>query len=108
MFDGKPTYTDETLFDTTVSDPGEWSDFHPDAAEAMPGKSIEPLGNPVHIRAYVDANHAGNLANRRSHSGILIYAKNAPIIWYSKRRQNTVETSSFGSEYIALEYAQRW
>ena len=25
----------------------------------------------------------------------------APIIWYSKR-QNTVETSSFGSEFIAL------
>jgi len=25
----------------------------------------------------------------------------APIIWYSKR-QNTVEASSFGSEYIAL------
>ena len=26
---------------------------------------------------------------------------NAPIIWYSKR-QNTVECSSFGSEYVAL------
>ena len=26
----------------------------------------------------------------------------APIIWYSKR-QNTVETSTFGSEYIALK-----
>ena len=100
-FDGKPTYTDERLFNTTVSDPGEWLDFYPDAAKAMPGKSIEPLGNPVRIRAYVDTNHAGNLVNRRSHSGILIYANNAPIIWYSKR-QNTVELSSFGSEYIAL------
>jgi len=59
------------------------------------------LGNPVCIRAYVDANHAGNLANRRSHTGILIYVNNAPVVWYSKR-QNTVETSSFGSEYVAL------
>ena len=67
----------------------------------MPGKKIEPLGNVVNVRAYVDANHAGNLANRRSHTGILIYVNNAPIIWYSKR-QNTVETSSFGSEYVAL------
>ena len=41
------------------------------------------------------------MANRRSHTGILIYVNNAPIVWYSKR-QNTVETSSFGSEYVAL------
>ena len=54
------------------------------------------------------------MKTRRSHSGILniyiilyiyiyiiyIYSQ-APIIWYSKR-QNTVEASSFGSEYIAL------
>ena len=28
----------------------------------------------------------------------------APILWYSKR-QNTVETSTFGSEYVALKTA---
>ena len=55
----------------------------------------------MRLNAYVDANHAGNLKTRRSHSGILIYMNQAPIIWYSKR-QNTVEASSFGSEYIAL------
>jgi hypothetical protein len=37
---------------------------------------------------------------RRSHTGILIFCNRAPIIWFSKR-QNTVETSSFGSEFIA-------
>ena len=41
---------------------------------------------------------------RRSHSGILIYINNTPIIWYSKR-QNTVESSSFGFEFIALRIA---
>ncbi len=50
----------------------------------------EALGRAVKVLCYVDANHAGNMANRRSHSGILIYVNNAPIIWYSKR-QNTVE-----------------
>ena len=49
----------------------------------------------------MDANHAGNIKIRRSHTGVLIYINQAPIIWYSKR-QNTVEASSFGSEYIAL------
>ena len=62
------------------------------------------MGNPVIIRAWVDANHAGNLANRRSHSGILIYVNNALIMSYSKR-QNTVESSSFGSELVALRIA---
>ena len=101
VFDGTPVYTDQRLFESSVSDPEEWKDFYPDACEALPGKRIEPLGNPVRIRAYVDANHAGNMANRRSHSGIIIYINNSPVIWYSKR-QNTVETSSFGSEYVAL------
>jgi len=61
----------------------------------------EPLGNPVQVIAYVDANYAGNIKTRRSHTGVLIYINQAPIIWYSKC-QNTVEASSFGSEYIAL------
>ena len=52
-------------------------------------KKIEPLGNPVKVRAYVDANYAKNLNNRRSHSGILIYV-------------NNTLSSSFDLEYIAL------
>jgi hypothetical protein len=39
------------------------------------------------------------------HTGILIYVQNAPIIWFSKR-QNTVESSSFGSEFVALQAAK--
>ena len=62
----------------------------------------EPLGNPVQVMACVDANHAGNIKTRRSHTGIQIYINRAPIIWYSKR-QNVVEASRFGSEYIALQ-----
>ena len=41
---------------------------------------------------------------RRSHTGILIYLNNAPIDWYSKK-QNTVESSTFGSEFIAMRIA---
>jgi hypothetical protein len=64
-----------------------------------------PLGKPVCISCFVDANHAGNVITRRSHTGILIYVQNAPIIWFSKR-QNTVESSSFGSEFVALRIAK--
>ena len=52
----------------------------------------------------MDAYHAGDVVSRRSHAGILLYVNRAPVIWYSKR-QNTVETSTFGSEFIALKIA---
>ena len=48
--------------------------------------------------------HAGNQITRRSHTGIIIYVNMAPVVWYSKR-QNTVESSTFGSVYIALKIA---
>jgi len=37
----------------------------------------------------------------QSQTGIVIFVNKAPIIWYSKW-QNTVESSTFGSEFIAL------
>ena len=61
----------------------------------------EPRGHPVNISAFVDANHAGNVVMRRSHTGIFIFVQNAPIIWFSKK-QNTVEAATFGSEFVAL------
>jgi len=62
----------------------------------------EPLGLPVEISCFVDADHAGNLLTRRSQSGVLIFLNRAPIVWYSKR-QNTVESSTFGSEFVAMD-----
>jgi hypothetical protein len=73
--------------------------------EELPPKMPEPLGHPVHIYVFVDANHAGNLVTRRSHTGILLYVQNSPIVWLSQR-QNTVETSTFGSEFVALRVAR--
>ena len=67
----------------------------------MPRHMSEALGKYVVSKSYVGANHSGNMANRRSHSGIIIYVNNAPIIWYSKR-QNIVEASSFGSDFVSL------
>ena len=61
----------------------------------------EELGKSVVFKYYVVANHAGNMANSRSHSGMIIYANNASIIWYSNC-QNIVESSIFGLEFVAL------
>ena len=83
----------------------DWSSFYADAEEELPPKMPEPLGLPVNIYTFVDANHAGNLVTRRSHTGVLLFVQNSPILWLS-RRQNTVETSTFGSEFVALRTAR--
>ena len=53
----------------------------------------------------VDADHAGNKVTRRSHTGDLIFLQNALTVWYSKR-QNIVESSTFGSEFVAMQIAK--
>jgi hypothetical protein len=82
----------------------DWRDFYPDATEALPPNAPEPRGNSIIMSCFVDADHAGNKITRRSHTGIIIFCNRAPIIWFSKR-QNTVESSSFGSEFIAARIA---
>jgi hypothetical protein len=64
----------------------------------------EPCGNEVQIQMFCDAAHAMCLATRQSTTGVIIFVNGAPIRWYSKR-QNTVESSTFGSEFVALKIA---
>ena len=80
----------------------DWSGFYPEAVEDIPPDMPEPLGKAVQITAFVDSDHAGDLLTRRSRTGILIYVNQSPIAWYSKK-QTSVETSTFGSEFMALK-----
>ena len=82
----------------------DWTDFYPDAKEAMPNNMPEPRGKEVIMSCFCDADHAGCKQTRRSHSGIIIFVNRAPILWFSKR-QNTVEASTFGSELLAMRLA---
>jgi hypothetical protein len=100
VFDPDEPKLDQRMFNDDL----DWTDFYGDVKEAIPPNMPEPLGRSVVTTCYVDADHAGNLATRRSQTGILIYVNKSPIMWYSKR-QNTVETSSFGSEFVAMKTA---
>ena len=53
---------------------------------------------------WVDSDHAGNRLTRRSRTGVIIFVNKAPIMWYSKG-QNTVESSTFGSKFVAMRQA---
>ena len=61
-----------------------------------------PRDKSVLTHFFVDANHAGDKTSRRSMTGILIFCNISPIIWNSKR-QNGVETSTFGSEFTTMK-----
>ena len=73
-----------------------------DAIDEIPDNAPPPRGKSVQVNIYVDADHAGNKVTRRSQSDIMFFLNMALIAWESKK-QNTVESSTFGSEYIALK-----
>ena len=88
-------------------DGDKWKDFYPDASDIneKPPRMPRPLGNPVRISCYVDADHAGDQVTRRSYTGIIQMINKAFVSSFSKR-QNTVEAATFGSEIIAARIAK--
>ncbi len=81
----------------------DWADFYGEVSEVIPMNAPKPRGNPIQMTALVDTNHAGNQVTRCSHTGILIYLNQAPIIWYSKA-QATVETSTIWFRVCSPSY----
>ena len=95
-----PVLGNIATFDNTT--PATFKEQYCDAKEEVPTNMPTPRGRMVTTTAYVDASHAANKMTRRSHTGFILFVNRAPIIWYSKR-QNTVESSTFSSEFIALK-----
>lgn len=98
--DWQPVSNEPSPFDRALA----MKEIYVDTEPLEPVDAPEPRGKPVDITVFVDADHAGNAVTRRSHTGIVFYLNLAPITWYSKK-QNTIETSTFGSEFIALKIA---
>jgi len=74
------------------------------AKELIPEDIPEPLGNEVVTTTYVDANLYHDMLSGRAVTGILHLLNGTPIDWYSKR-QGTVETATYGSEFEAARIA---
>ena len=80
----------------------DWCDFYGDTKEVFPPNAPEPRGKEVVLRIFVDSDHAGDKLTRRSRTGYIIFLKNAPIAWLSKKQAN-IETSVFGAEFGAMK-----
>ena len=73
---------DDRFFDDQNMVIDQWRYFYTEAIDPLPHGIPEALGNSVHIIWHFNKNHVGNLLNRRSHSKILIYVNNTPVISY--------------------------
>ena len=58
-----------------------------------------PKGKTVRLSTYVDANLMHCLVTGRSMTGIIHLINQTPALWFVKR-QNTVETATYGSEFV--------
>ena len=91
----EPDYSDVPDFEY------DWSQtIYGNVKEYKPSDAPKPLGKYVTLTHYVDANLMHDVINGRSVTGILHLMNKTPIDWYSKK-QATVETATYGSEFVA-------
>ena len=83
----------EPICDWTYSVYGE-------GKELIPHEMPEPLGNAVTLSHYVDANLYHDMLTGKAVTGVLHFINQTPIDWFSKK-QSTVETATYGSEFVA-------
>ena len=106
----KQRHNSEMVFDPTLPDINEDSFPREDwrhtpystATEDVPSRMPDARGYGFTISTYVDSDHAGDTVTRRSRTGFIVYLNRAPIFWFSKK-QGGIETSTFGSEFIAMK-----
>ena len=105
VFDPTPVEFDLTTFESQ-----DWSYSQygcEELKEELPPNMPTPRGQSMRMRVYVDSDLAGCQVTRRSRTGFVVFLNNAPIYWFSKK-QNSCETSTFGSEFMAMKQATEY
>ena len=99
VYDPTPPEIDHSKFQRQ-----DWSTSEMDfeEAEELPPNMPEPRCFGFTMRAYVDADHAADSMTRKSRSGFIIYLNSCPV-YFTSKKQTGIETSSFGSEFIAMK-----
>ena len=72
--------------------------------EILPADMPEPLGEAVTTTTTMGANLNHCLATGKSLTGCLHFVNKTPVDWFSKK-QATVETATYGSEFVAAKTA---
>jgi hypothetical protein len=93
--------TDEPDYSGLPEQDLDWAtSVYGDVSELLPTDAPPPLGKFVTLTHYFDANLYHDMITGRSVTGLLHLMNKTPIDWYSKK-QATVETATYGSEFVA-------
>jgi hypothetical protein len=93
--------TEEPDYSDILDPQYDWSrTVYGELQEDKPKDAPKPLGKTVTLTHYVDANLMHDVVTGRSVTGILHLMNKTPIDWYAKK-QATVETATYGSEFVA-------
>ena len=83
----------------------DWSfTVYGNVQEIIPNNCPKPLGKSVTTTTTLDANLLHCLATGASLTACLHFCNQTPTDWYSKK-QATVETATYGSEFVAAKTA---
>ena len=82
----------------------DWTYAYGNCKEEIPTDAPIPKGKKVRITVFADANLMHDKVTGRSCTGLLTLLNKTPIDWYSKR-QATVESATYGSEFVAARIA---
>jgi hypothetical protein len=82
----------------------QWGHIYHPCEEEIPSDMPTPRGKAVMTTTFVDANLLHDLITGRACTGIIHMLNKTPIDWFCKR-QNTVETATYGSEFVAARIA---
>jgi hypothetical protein len=100
VFDPSDPVIDELLFELKDWTSSEFG--HLQGKEEMPTNMPEPRGLGFTMRAKVNADHTDDTVTRRSRTGFLVYLNCLPI-YCSSKKQTSVESSSFCSEFVVMK-----
>ena len=97
--------TGEPDFSSLKDQEYDWTrSVYSGACEQIPHDIPKPLGKHVQTTHYVDANLHHDLTTGKAVTAVLHFLNQTPIDAYTKR-QSTVETATYGSEFVAARTA---
>ena len=97
--------TDEPDFSDLPVKEYDWArSVYGNARQRMADDAPVPKGKPVLTTTFKDANLCHNLVTGRAVTGVLHFLNQTPVDWFSKK-QETVETATYGSEFAAARTA---
>ena len=90
-------HTEEPDFSWFKDNKQNWSNS---VYEDKPKDAPKPLGKPVHLTSYFDANLMHDVLSGKAVTGILHFLNKTPVDWYCKKK-NTSECATYSAKYLS-------